>query len=136
ESLEGQCPLCSSAAREPFLSAPDVSYGFPGAFHVVRCRDCEMLYTHPRLSTEELERAYPREYTAHAADRALRRSARAGDDDVWDRLPEIGQKRLLDVGCGGGAYLLRQRQRGWQVQGVDPSPTAVQAAREHGLDVV
>lgn len=43
--------------------------------------------------------------------------------------------RLLDVGCGNGAYLLLARAAGWEVQGIDFDPVAVAAARESGLEV-
>lgn len=43
--------------------------------------------------------------------------------------------RLLDVGCGGGAFLVWARRLGWEVVGVDPDPGAVRAARGHGLEV-
>lgn len=44
--------------------------------------------------------------------------------------------RVLDVGCGDGAYLKLLRSLGWSTAiGVDPDPTAVQRARAAGLDV-
>ncbi len=43
---------------------------------------------------------------------------------------------VLDVGCGGGAFLARARALGWRVLGVEPDPAAVRVAREtRGLDV-
>jgi 2-polyprenyl-3-methyl-5-hydroxy-6-metoxy-1,4-benzoquinol methylase len=49
-------------------------------------------------------------------------------------LPRKGA-RLLDVGCGNGAFLAQMRDMGWNVTGVDPDPTAVDAARRRGLTV-
>ncbi|WP_165971235.1 class I SAM-dependent methyltransferase [Luteimonas terrae] len=43
--------------------------------------------------------------------------------------------RLLDVGCGNGAFLLRARAMGLCVQGQEPDPRAVEACLKHGLDV-
>jgi len=79
---------------------------------------------------------YPRNYSAHAPDRATAQRRSRRHRDPWDDLPEIGAKRLLDFGCGSGAYLLRQKARGWNVIGVEPSPDAVRAARRHGLNVI
>jgi len=43
--------------------------------------------------------------------------------------------RLLDIGCGSGQTVERLGQLGWQAQGVDPDPTAVDVARKKGLQV-
>jgi 2-polyprenyl-3-methyl-5-hydroxy-6-metoxy-1,4-benzoquinol methylase len=44
-------------------------------------------------------------------------------------------KRLLDVGCGSGYGLARMQQLGWDVQGMDVDPAAVEHARRKGLRV-
>lgn len=43
--------------------------------------------------------------------------------------------RLLDVGCGGGGTMARLADLGWQVEGLDVDPVAVEGARSLGLDV-
>ncbi len=43
--------------------------------------------------------------------------------------------RLLDVGCGNGQLLTRLRDLGWQVEGVEVDPAAVEQARAGGLKV-
>lgn len=53
-------------------------------------------------------------------------------------LEKAGQKkgrRLLDVGCGNGAFLAIARSAGWDVQGCDFDPTAVAQARSSGFEV-
>src|SRR5256712_12873891 len=41
---------------------------------------------------------------------------------------------LVDVGCGGGAFLGHCRERGWRAIGFDPCAQAVAYAREYGLE--
>lgn len=48
--------------------------------------------------------------------------------------PHHGQT-LLDIGCGNGDFLLKARDAGWTVSGIDPDPKAVLAATRRGLDV-
>jgi len=43
--------------------------------------------------------------------------------------------RLLDVGCGNGAFLSFAIDAGWNAVGVDADPLAVAAARSRGLTV-
>ena len=45
-------------------------------------------------------------------------------------------KRLLDLGCGNGEFLLRARSAGWDVVGVDFDSKAVEAARSQGLNAL
>jgi 2-polyprenyl-3-methyl-5-hydroxy-6-metoxy-1,4-benzoquinol methylase len=43
--------------------------------------------------------------------------------------------RLLDVGCGSGAFLQVMKALGWQTVGLEPDPKACEFARASGLDV-
>lgn len=44
--------------------------------------------------------------------------------------------RLLDIGCGNGAFLLRAREMGWDVRGCEPDAAAAATCRALGLEVV
>lgn len=50
--------------------------------------------------------------------------------------PPMTGGRLLDVGCGSGAFLAFAAELGWRVKGVDFDHIAVAIARNKGLDVV
>ncbi|WP_218919049.1 class I SAM-dependent methyltransferase [Thiomonas intermedia] len=46
-----------------------------------------------------------------------------------------GFGRLLDVGCGNGAFLAFAEKMGWKAEGVEPDPVAANLCAEKGLDV-
>lgn len=50
-------------------------------------------------------------------------------------MPFRGSGRILDVGCGGGMYLYRLKQWGWDAYGVEPSETGAKQAQSLGLNV-
>jgi SAM-dependent methyltransferase len=47
-----------------------------------------------------------------------------------------GGGRLIDLGCGGGAFAATLAKRGWTVTGVDISEDQLRLARERGVEVV
>lgn len=61
---------------------------------------------------------------------------RAEIDAQFLCLPEGEGKRLLDVGCGSGKTLDLMSRRGWQCEGIDFDPAAVDRARSQDLPVV
>lgn len=55
--------------------------------------------------------------------------------DYMYRHLSVTPGKLLDIGCGNGAFLLRAQSAGWQVQGVEPDHAAAVQASTHGLVV-
>ena len=88
-----------------------------------------------------LNARYGYELPADLPHRALRRSRPAEAPLVRrSRGPPSpsfeGRRRLLDVGCGEGAFLAEMRRAGWDVQGLEPDATAAATARAAGVPVV
>lgn len=68
----------------------------------------------------------------------LMRRHRTYIDQTMRHLPRASdakRPRILDIGCGNGAFLAAVRETGWEVAGVEPDPVARAAAVQHGLDV-
>lgn len=56
-------------------------------------------------------------------------------DFVIEELNLSPGSRLLDVGCGFGRHSLELARRGYQVLGIDPSPTMIAAASRRAGDI-
>ena len=129
------CALCGgSEQRLRFKEGP---------FSVVACCSCELTYVTPRLVDEQLiERIYDELYwnSPSASDRGY--TDYAGSEDLYLRtferrvdslsrhLPTTG--RVLDIGCAAGYFLRVMRDRGWDVQGIEPS-RSIRALAERDL---
>ena len=135
------CPLCGSRRRTGVVCAhhPEDSGEGP-EMAVVRCEECNLAYTSPRPSEAIIGQFYPPDYEPHQPKRSRpRRRAR-----WWRRLRSrlgrfrparlelapFGRGRLLDFGCGRGAFLEQMRPQGWSVLGLDCSPDVVRRIRE------
>src|SRR5205809_413338 len=51
-------------------------------------------------------------------------------------LSRQGRGRLLDFGCGNGAFLVQMQEAGWQVTGLDCSAATVRKLRDLGLSAL
>ncbi len=109
-------------------------------FFIVRCRACGLVYVNPRPAPEDLGSLYT-EYHARGGEteatwnRLMSRIFRQSADILCSSRNGACPGRILDVGCGYGSFVALMRERGWDADGVDPSPTVVNAAVRKGRPV-
>lgn len=147
-SLESvNCPLGCAPNDEFILRGRDRLHEEPGEFPVLRCRTCGLLRTSPRPTPAEIGRYYPPAYAPYTStllpttqtpvNTAPRRRS------VWERLleprtnvlPALRPGRMLEIGCGSGAFLHRMAAQGWEVEGLELSAAAGEEARRLGYPV-
>lgn len=136
------CPLCGGRRAEQVHRGPDYFLQRPGAFTLVRCQDCGLIYQNPRPPLEHIGLYYPDEYGSYgSAQQGLRTRPgllgaliRRGMDKRCRLLnrsvvPVPGRgRRLLDIGCASGLFLeAMQRYADWNVAGVELNETAARA---------
>src|SRR5437667_2488685 len=110
------CPACGGETRPSSLLYRGAPYR--------RCSRCRSSVIAAPPTAVELQRYYQTEYPR----RFSPAQANAERDELFasllDRLDVLGahpspDRRLLDVGCGGGYFLHAARRRGWRALGTD-----------------
>lgn len=128
------------------LTGRDRLHALPGEFAVVRCRGCGLVRTNPRPTLDSIGVYYPDTYGPYSSTRvdpaapeppiaSPRRLFRAWFDPKTHVVPGLSPGRMLEIGCGSGAFLHRMARQGWQVEGLEASPAAASAARGLGYPV-
>ncbi|MDB5311816.1 MAG: ubiG 1 [Gemmataceae bacterium] len=139
---DSPCPLCGRTDEAIVLEAQDPvpADGDGLLFAVVRCEHCGLTYTNPRPTPKTIGRFYPADYHPHRRPRKMEQSR--PPRPLWARvfgrpcnerrgvLPWHGRGRLLDFGCGGGVFLKRMADQGWQVTGLDAAVGVVRRVQE------
>jgi 2-polyprenyl-3-methyl-5-hydroxy-6-metoxy-1,4-benzoquinol methylase len=134
------CPLCHGDDYGVLIAdARDRVSRKPGAFQVQACRTCGLAVTRPRPTAQHLPFFYDQVYSGRGAARA--RTAQAGAIGMLVaayRLRAVGRfrrlgpgQRLLDVGCGYGAFAAHAaRETGCEVTGIDVDAGCLSAAMD------
>jgi len=150
-----ECLLCGSPGAPLYEQLEDRLYAAPGRWNFRRCADpdCGLAWLDPMPKEEDLGKAYQDYYTHGGPARRPRRPAFAdvprtalrlvnsllkgptglrAEAQRLDRMQWAGRPpgRLLEVGCGSGVRLRKLAAMGWDAEGQDVDPGAVDCARQ------
>lgn len=122
------CPLCGSSEREHAFNVDKFSY--------YDCKNCDSIYTYPMLNQDVIEKMYESgaydEYQKKLVHASLGLRKDLLDKRKVDQIEYFVPRKglLLDVGCGQGSFLESCRQRGWEIDGVEPSGISAKIAKD------
>ncbi len=132
------CPVCGGERLLP------VYHRNPRRWPIVRCAACGLVQVNPQPEPSSLVEMYGPDYMGPYMRRVKQLSQ--GSDrphftKVFQWLTDLPayeqslgpQRRMLDVGCACGLLMRDFALRGWQVEGIDVSETAVAFCRELGF---
>lgn len=139
------CAVCGSEDAAPYQR--DMYAIGATRFHLVRCRQCGLVYVDPRPDAASIARMYDdADYYTHGYNLGVE------TDNYFERKDELlaqydleiaalerevgGAGDLMELGSAGGFLLEAARRRGWNVRGIELSPPAARySIDEFGLDV-
>ncbi|MBC7862884.1 MAG: class I SAM-dependent methyltransferase [Bacteroidia bacterium] len=131
------CPVCASPKQKLFLSCKDFTVS-QKVFEIKSCEGCGFKFTSPRPQAQDLGNYYKSEdYVSHSDTKkgAVNRLYH------WVRSYTLIKKlqlvlryskrgKILDFGCGTGAFLEICKRDKWEVFGIEPDPDARKLAKE------
>lgn len=143
EKLE-KCPICKNTQFGNYMICDDHSISGE-SFALVKCSECELVFTNPRPGTENLPTYYKSDqYISHTNQsnslinliyKVVRNyTLRKKESLVRDLNKKTGS--ILDYGCGTGDFLKTVSNKGWQAFGYEPDADARKIARQknsHGI---
>ena len=117
------CPICHAETVGPYCRKEQARYFL--------CRSCDLIFQHPLPTSAAMREWADAEYTAGAYhDYVAARPMKIRHFE--ERLADVGDRlkpgRLLDIGCSCGYFLEVAASRGFDVQGVEFSRSAIAAA--------
>lgn len=133
------CPICGSGSFHLDFVGQSIRRDDGRKWRVVKCTDCTHRFLNPQPDRALLEEYYSADYDAYTEahgmsdlDSEIEAARRNGE---FRHIKISEGARILDVGCGGGAFLRVASAMGATVQGVEPSEHGVATARQAGIPV-
>ena len=134
-----QCPVCSSLQIKEVLVANDFTVSNE-KFTVLHCFSCTHRFTQNVATQNEIGKYYASEnYVSHSDTQegivnklyhVIRKRTLAGKQNLLQKETGLQKGKLLDIGCGTGAFLNTMQNAGWQITGLEPDDTARNKAIE------
>lgn len=126
-----KCPLCKSGR---FLNHSEIrDHAVSGeSFVLCKCSECQLLFTNPRPSQEDIAPYYnfPTYYSHEDKTQNLTQWVyqKVRSYNISKKVAFINsykkKGKLLDYGCGTGEFLKAAKSEGWKITGIEPNEKA------------
>ncbi|MCR4329099.1 MAG: class I SAM-dependent methyltransferase [Candidatus Roizmanbacteria bacterium] len=148
QKIKTLCYVCGSTDIQPLFFGKDRLHKVDATlFQIYQCKKCGLVFLFPQLTGAELEKYYPETYGPYhtesvilkygALSRMFKKMLSPTSSKNNETSLDTSTARLLDFGCGGGAYLerIKKEHPHWELFGFDTSEHAATFAREKGFAI-
>ena len=132
------CEICNNSEFYLYIKSEDFSVS-QKEFKIVKCKNCNFIFTNPRPKDENLGEYYISEkYISHTNTskglfeklyQLVRKHAIKGKFKLASSL--IKEGFILDIGCGTGEFLNKCKENNWETKGIEPSKIARKQAQSN-----
>ena len=139
-----KCIICGSEDFVLKFTGRDLLLNLQVDFHLYECKKCKLVTLEPKLSADELDKYYPKEYISFPLSIGSERNIFRKIDrqfGVDKRVARILRKqkipgKILDIGCATGVFLNEMKNKGWESYGIEPNAFAANYAKDQfGLKI-
>lgn len=134
-----QCPVCHDRNIRALFKAKDFTVS-QTVFPIWACGACEALFTQDVPDEHEIGRYYQSDdYVSHSDTKrglvnrlyhVVRDYTLVQKKKLLVSVTGVSNGRILDIGCGTGAFLDQMKSAGWSVTGLEPDESARRKAAE------
>jgi len=131
--VRSDCPICKSKDINFIIKAIDHTVSHE-EFEIWQCNVCTLRFTQAIPGKEEIAAYYKsEEYISHSdSEKGLinslyhkvRKRTLVSKKKLIEKYTGLSDGKILDVGCGTGAFLHTMHTAGWQITGLEPDETA------------
>lgn len=148
------CDNCDNEKFKLLYLGHDRMYKIEGKYPVYKCLNCGLIFLNPRPSKSELLKHYPQEsyysleslelpklehflYKVYYSEKSsvLKRLFFLPLKPIIRTVKTVPGGKVLDVGCGSGAFLLLLRNFGMECHGVETGRLNKDFVKKHELDI-
>jgi SAM-dependent methyltransferase len=129
----GPCELCDATEWRPHLAAVR-DYITNETFDLERCANCDLVVTCPMPPEQDLGRYYPARYRTDRQKQTGGWRVRRRAAMIAKQFPKNFRGRILDLGCGTGAFAMEMQGRGWTVAVTELDDAVLDGMRARGME--
>jgi 2-polyprenyl-3-methyl-5-hydroxy-6-metoxy-1,4-benzoquinol methylase len=133
------CPVCSGQEFGKHLTVKDHSISGE-TFNISMCKSCGFKFTNPVPSEDTIGKYYQSEdYISHSDTNKgiinklyhlVRKQSLKSKINLINQA-SLKKGKILDIGCGTGYFLQYCKENGWEIEGMEPDPSARSLAEKN-----